>query len=378
MGEPPSQNVAVAGEYPLQEAPKYVLLVSRLPRRIVAEDAWLKAVRRALTEVTAQGGTLVCGEGLTGWDYTAWYAGRCGMQIFFVLTPARLTRLVERKNELCRRLDLDQRRISFVMPIASGRLNKEQRLHLRDGLAFALAKHRLPIALRPQSFWRGLLNRTAGVDCRFETVYPLRPATTWHGLTPGQAAEKANDRLYHWTRGFYGPWPGETEADYYRELTASASGNPRDGLATLARIVLEGVLRGEARMNRGGAPVLSFTALSPAVAARQARYRPTLGRWNYEPYGLSFPRELLENLSARPVIYGSRDDYHRLAPSERPYFQFVGRGGKTDWSEEKEWRLVGDLDLRSIREQVYLWAPTRIEAERLTRLTGYPVNSLTG
>jgi hypothetical protein len=89
----------------------------------------------------------------------------------------------------------------------------------------------------------------------------------------------------------------------------------------------------------------------------------------------------LEQLGARPVCYGSEADYDALPVEQRPYFQpssRVKRGADSSsslsWSEEREWRLLGDLMLEQLPAGgLAVFVRTRREAEQLSRCAPCPV-----
>jgi hypothetical protein len=75
------------------------------------------------------------------------------------------------------------------------------------------------------------------------------------------------------------------------------------------------------------------------------------------------------------VIYGEESTWNDLDRESRPWFQpRFSRNGKLDWQEEKEWRLLGDLRLRKLPwESIFFFVPSRAEAERLSRISPWPV-----
>ncbi len=364
---------------------------SRLPRKVQADDDWLHSVRRAVKYAVEHGWTVIASSDGLGWEYTAWYAARTGVRLWMVLPPGRTDRMHRETEKLVGRLKLNPIKTTFLMPVVEEHLSKPDRLHLRDLTALALAHHRLPVVIRSGGFWEGIINEAKGVDRSYITDYPARYVEAWRrdqSRIDAASGRNWGEILVHWTRGVYGPWPGEVEADYFEALTATLTGNPRDGLATLNHIAASGLLRGRGRIVRGGTPVISFTALAPDTAVRLADYRPALGRWTFEPYGIALTRSTLTRLGARPVIYGTRELYTKLSPQEQPFYQYRGPVlsdlsltepvNKTDpgWEKEMEWRLVGDIDLLSLKDEVLLIAPTEIEADELRGFLPFKVASL--
>jgi hypothetical protein len=98
---------------------------------------------------------------------------------------------------------------------------------------------------------------------------------------------------------------------------------------------------------------------------------------SFQPYGIALPASLLERLGAQPVRYGVAEDFDAMTEAEKPFFQ--ARGGSDpakswfDWSYENEHRLIGDLDLTSVKDQVIALVPTEEIALKVREATGYKV-----
>lgn len=376
-------NLALAGIQPDRSVPRAVLMLSRQPRYTFAEAAWLSSVRRSIEFIREQGWTIIASSPGSGWEYVAWFAGRCGIRSIIILPPGRVNQMYHTCETLIIQLDLNLPETTFIMPLLIDKLSKPDRLHFRDRLAFYTAHHRFPVSIRKRGFWQSFLEDSPGVDERFHVDYSgnVKPRRT---QLPGRISNMRfnagwDNMLIHWTRGVYGPWSGETTADYFNELTRCKSGNPRDGFATLRHIALTGVLRGDGRMVRGGVPVISFTERNPRETMESSSYRSALGRWNYEPYGIAINRDRLVEFGTRKVIYGNRNDYNLLNPALKPYYQYTGRrnrGGATEkvnWEKEREWRIIGDIDIESIKQDVMLIVPTREEAIGLRDVLDYEI-----
>lgn len=376
------------------KSPRAAILVSRLPRRIHAEDPWLDAVRQAVRRCRSEGWHLVTSVGLPGWDYIAWFAGKMEAPQVIVLPPTRPALTEETAVAVTTELDLPPDATAFMSPLVVGMVNKagcatasaakqsprllkEQSSHFRDRLVAALADIWLPVAIRPGGFWSKLIDGAQGVDRVFLIPYPKSKTyfADRQKLLPNRAADDMlRARLTHFTRGAYGPWPGERTADYFQALSNAPAGNPRDGKATLTYILNSGVLRGSGALVRGRTPAISFTRLDPREFLAKGRFRSSLHRPVAEPYGIVLPRDLLSALGARPVMYGDDVTYDRLNPAERDFFQFRGTksraGARLDWHAEQEWRLLGDLDIASVKDRLIAIALTASEARGIEASTG--------
>ncbi|MEZ6063748.1 MAG: hypothetical protein R3C19_25655 [Planctomycetaceae bacterium] len=176
--------------------------------------------------------------------------------------------------------------------------------------------------------------------------------------------EQPDQWLAHWTRPGFGPWPDQNEEDYLDELILGCDSSNRSALAALLRIASTGKLAASRHSVRGTADVVSFTAV-PLTEFRQRRvFRRHRHRFDFEPCGVAVRRTALRELGARPVIYGDESQRLELAESQQVFFQPASnRSGSIHWSDEREWRLVGSLNLRQLaQDDVCLFVDTRRQA----------------
>lgn len=202
--------------------------------------------------------------------------------------------------------------------------------------------------------------------------------------TPCEAILRAmpwrdGEYFVHWTRRRDGPWPGQTETEFWEEVWLSREAANHSALATLSRIVQQQRLTASGAGIRGGFAVVSFSANSLAQVLRQRTFRAHRGRWDAEGYGLCVRRDWLQAQGAKPVVYGDDALWPTLADSDRPFFQLrttrARRGVKPiDWSAEAEWRVPHDVDLSAAgRDDVVLFVPSEEEARQLTAISRWPV-----
>jgi len=281
-------------------------------------------------------------------------------------------------NRLTIQLNLDVDKTMFTMPVVDRKLKKQERYFIRDKMLFDHASVHIPVAIRPDGRWDGMLRESGNCNNEYQVKYPRPKPPEWRKLL-SQLSISHNPEwdgmLFHWTRGHYAPWTGETIADYFDALTTSSHGNPRDGFATLEHIIRSGVLRGQDRMIRGQKPMISFTTVNPAQLNSYVRFRSTFGRWTFEPYGIAVPVKLLNEHKARRVIYGDDELYDSMLDEDKPYFQ-IAKGKTTDWSGEHEWRLFGDIDLYSIKPHIRLITLREREAIQLQNKTEFDTVSI--
>ncbi len=168
--------------------------------------------------------------------------------------------------------------------------------------------------------------------------------------------------LIHCTRGRVGRWPDETERQYRDSmLLGTASSAQRGPLDALTRIVRSGRIVAGARASNHGYPVVCFSALSLQRLLESRCFRPHLGRWDYEPYGVAIRTSSAQKQGVQPVIYGKKSDRARLP--EEDQFRFHPQGTTYDWGREREWRSRRSIDLGSIdREDVRVFALDTVAA----------------
>lgn len=209
-------------------------------------------------------------------------------------------------------------------------------------------------------------------DARFR---PLPSAEGW-------------DLLTHTTRACPGGWPGQTDDNYLDSLLDGRDDADHSALGTLIRIITQRRLIASNRLIRGGHAVVSLTAVPLAELPRLHRYRGHLARWDFEPCGLCLRREWLARRGARRVLYGGEAEWAVTPAADQPFFQCVREldratwsGGAPpdtiDWSTEREWRHVGDLDLSdATADDVLLFVPNGDDARRLASVCPWPITIL--
>ena len=173
-----------------------------------------------------------------------------------------------------------------------------------------------------------------------------------------------DDYLLHWTRSPDGPWPNEDPDDYLDALILGVESQDRTAFAALLRIIETQTLVASSHLIRGGHEVVCFSETPVESLPDRRVYRRHLHRWDFEPYGIAIRKSAIP--SARPVQYGTAEDFANLPPASQPFFQLASEN--SDWREEAEWRIVGDVDLGSLDpSDVFVFVPTDAEAQRVSR-----------
>jgi hypothetical protein len=176
--------------------------------------------------------------------------------------------------------------------------------------------------------------------------------------------------LIHYTRSCPGPWPGQSIAEYCQSLINGGKSSCHTPFDTLARILNEGLIRASNRLTRGSCAVVCFSECLPAKLHTFIKWRKGLSRWSFEPYGIAVPLDILANLGAKPVIYGSQEDFKQLTADSQHLFQ-VQCSSSDDWTSEKEWRVLGNFPLsRTILKEMVVIVRTQDQAEAVAHEFG--------
>ena len=196
--------------------------------------------------------------------------------------------------------------------------------------------------------------------------------------------------LTHCTRGMRGPLPSESDDQYRDRLWLSGTEDDAHPLQALIQICSDGHVRGSTRTTRTDQPSVSLSAVPLTELLSRRIFRPHLGRWDWEPYGVVIRREAISRCGGRQVLYGSEVDYKGLDESDRPFFQPArsqgaakrsGQGANppsklagVDWTEEREWRLMGNLRFRELDvSEYFFFVLTARESQQLARIAPAPV-----
>jgi len=197
-------------------------------------------------------------------------------------------------------------------------------------------------------------------------IIPVPTASNWSFLT-------------HCTRAPHGPWPDESREQFFDSLILSTEDADRSALATLRRILGQQRILATSNAIRGGAAVVSFTAVPVGELSKLRTFRVHRGRWDFEPYGICIQHDHLQQIGARPVLYGQHADWDRLSETDRPFFQLQcseksQAGESIDWSREREWRVLGDVDLRRVHdESAIVFVPSIDDARLLLPACRWPI-----
>lgn len=184
--------------------------------------------------------------------------------------------------------------------------------------------------------------------------------------------------LIHWTRSAEGPWPGQSLAAYQDDFLLDRASKFRSSLDVLLRILRSRCIAASSRAIRGGYRVVCFADVSLEELKNRRIFRTHRHRWDFNPYGIAILRRCLEDVGAKPVIYGDECRWRDLPTELRPFFQKArSRSGQYDWTSEREWRMVGDCNLEGLpTEAVRVIVANATEARVACYFSRWPVLAL--
>lgn len=191
------------------------------------------------------------------------------------------------------------------------------------------------------------------------------------------AEDLEGEFLNHWTRAERKPWPDQSSLSQFDSLFFSddSSFGP---LRSLCRILAQRTLMGSGRLVHGGQRIVCFTEVPLTRFPEYRVFRPQLSRWDFEPFGISIRRSVIEGLQGRPVKYVDRPRLNDASQDNRPFEVVSPAESGVDWSIEREWRVPGDIDLRKIGpDDAAVFVPDQPSAEIVAGLSRWPVVILT-
>jgi len=390
------------GDKSLLEQPSACILNSRTSRLVGPSDTWVQACRALFQLVERNRWVVVSSYGRLPYELVARMACAKSLPIIvvcmdtlpFMDRPERASRFEEHFRDL-----YPWEHTLFLSPFPPGRAPRApERATQRDHLIAALSWRMLAGEVRPGGTMErllhigerrgisvsrasefgigprssrtfsaplepnssvprngGKLSREPGKGIRdhdrpdtnqYEPKGPPRPAPGYEALPLANWPPRGG-WLIHYTRACPGPWPGQTLGDYCQSLIDGRPSSAHSAFHTLVHILEEGRIRGSRRLIRGAFPCVSFTECLPAEARDLIRWRTGLIRWSFEPYGIAVRREALAGFDVRPVMYGDEAVYQQMSENEKFLFQLEREQGEA-WSLEKEWRVLGDLNLDRI------------------------------
>ncbi len=359
------------GNTSLLDLPMTAVMLSRQSRRPHPSDWWVRAAPVVVKKIAEGNQAFICGGGIIQLDYVRWAAHKHGKAVY-LKTP-------ESKRGNRRDDDVPPWNHLELKPWLEIKPAKKEAMVIRDRLMTALADRIVVIACRSGGNMEEVCRNAIKSGKRVAVLEPpfrkrevegnfrllevgaekldldvpeLEP--TGSPLPPSESDPLAlpdlQDYLWHFTREYPGPWPGQSWEEYFASLASGDPASAHDAVHTLEYILQTGVVKAQSGMVRGGYEVSCWSAVSPIKLAQKPVYRKTLGRWNFKPYAIGIRRDMLNRMGAREVIYSSDEEYMNIPESDRYLFQ-PAKTKTADWRAEKEWRINSDVVLNKIEPE---------------------------
>jgi hypothetical protein len=357
----------------MSETRRAAIVMSRMPRLIDPQATWLGGLRASLRQIQANGQILVIAPGTAGSEFIARGAARLGIGTELLSDIDLLNDPAQRDQQLINNADE-----VFVLAVRNkGNIHRllSERLKVKPHGVNLVDLPDLPVdAAREELLGLGAtLWKPTSESCQPFIGSDVDEAVDQLPIVNFESYPKdlGDQFLIHTTRACPGPWPQQRSADYLDAILDVLQVGHHTALMTLSRIIRQQLLIGSGRTIRDGFPVVSFTAVPLQELPELRCFRTHRSRWDFEPYGICIRRAALERCGVRPVCYGTDDLWQSLSVEDRPFFQLndpePAIGNPTlDWSTEREWRHVGNLDLAQFSPRdIFVFVPTFADARFL-------------
>ena len=369
----------VLGNKELPDNKLAAILNSSQSKTPCGDDSWVKGSTAAVKNLIELGYTIVTSLYLNTWELLVYLVSEYdGSQV--IVSPISGEDLgynIYYKTVDQFRLDRNKTAMVFIKPETDSKKPKSTWFK-RDLAVAQMADLLVPVSIRPKGKLERLLSETQSkVESKFRIDYaaPLvKPPK--YDFNKTVFPEGNWDYIVHWTRTHHGPWPEESKYDFYRRLVNSESEYPNNAHNSLINMIQTKKIYASSKRIRKSIRCVGFSDLDPKSMLNWMRWLPKRVGWNFEPYGIAVKKEATGKAGIRRVIYGDDKLYDKLPENDKPYFQ--SRGEKNvDWSQENEWRKIGDLTISDISgKDMVLMVWKKTEALELSKITDIKCISL--
>ncbi|NLI16413.1 MAG: hypothetical protein GX409_09030 [candidate division Zixibacteria bacterium] len=374
MGFSEKSDIKYYGAFGLNVAPLAVILNSRQGKIPCGKDKWVQNTLRAAQYAAEHNWTIITSIGMNTWEMALWACSRAGGRQV-IACPANFEGNYQNQmDNIIKDFNLSPEKVGWLfhestIKSRSPKSNWPQ----RDKLVIDTAQILIPVSVRPGGNLDKLItiHRNKRVIKDFKTDYLKQSSER---IVPPESDTISRqlidinwDYICHWTHTLNGPWPGQSHADYYRNITESDI-YPNGGLGSLINILQTRRIYASSKNIRDNQRVVAFSNLHPKDVLSLMTWRKRYVRYNFEPYGIAISRRAATALGIRPVIYGPSTLCKRLSDSDKPFFQSEGENGG-DWRPENEWRCLGDLDLSVIPDsEIIVFVRDRAQITKIREL----------
>ncbi|UCE65413.1 MAG: hypothetical protein JSU85_11140 [Candidatus Zixiibacteriota bacterium] len=336
------------------------------------DDSWVKGSIAAVKNLIELGYTIVTSLYLNTWEIPVYLVSEYGGSQIIVspVSGEDLGYNIYYKTVDQFKLDRNKTAMVFIKSEADSKKPKSTWFN-RDLAVAQIADLLVPVSIRPRGKLEKLLSETnKEIESKFRIDYAkplIKPPKYDFGKTVSPEGDW--DYITHWTRTHHGPWPGESKYDFYRRMVNSESEYPNNAFNSLKNMIQTKKIYASSERIRKSIRCIGFSDLKPESMLKWMRWLPKRVGWNFEPYGIAIKKEAADKAGMRQVIYGDDELYEKLPENDRPYFQSKGKKD-VDWSQESEWRKIGDLNIKYMPEKelaLMVWRKT--EAQELSKIT---------
>lgn len=337
---------------------------------------WVKNTIEAIKWVKENRYTLLSSVGMNSWELVTTLGAleNIPMRLFI---PNDTNQSFKKQVEYYReQFQLESKEVEYLpVSLLYEDVSREQLMKARDRKIIEHADLVIPVSLRKTSGWYKLLKSDIAyphINNNFVTPYNSKPPRQAYQISVDDlnpALNKLNGNyLFHYTRQPSQPWPDELLFDYYYAISESST-YPRSAFATLLRIVEMKKIIGSCKNIPDNFSVTAFTALNPNDMTKLIRWRKRYHQMSFEPYAIGFDKSLAVESDIVPVIY--YDTSSKIEINEKRSWRYQSRGKITDWSDEKEFRFLGDFNFSNVpADKMILITRFKNEAEQLQKKTG--------
>ena len=369
------------------------ILSSRLGKELDNQPEWFAALHAFAVQASVANATLISGEGTTSNQFlrrisrllelplitvvpmptrSETDAAKPGLKIYVSCNSQQGPRMDDWLAALCCELVVLKVRANGNVEKSLGRrLNRAKtspgfstRILVSNGVPTKVQRRLIDCGAKPWLLHASTRNDTGGSKSNDRFVSDVSVLSL--------SEVKEVPFLIHWTRRRNGAWPGQANAEYLDDLILGRKDSARSAASTLGRILKTEKLIGSAALIRHSKPVVCFADMTLDEFRQKRVFRSHLARWDFEHYGIAFDREWLQLQGARPVRYGDDSTWLSMAESERPFFQHQGNG--QDWSQEKEWRWLGDFCLKDVpANAAIIFVASENDIPPISKISKWPI-----
>ncbi len=350
------------------------ILISRQTLSICAFTPWIQQTISACKKIKENDNTLLTSLGQKTWNFQLFCGSLFNLKMRVVVPAINQEECKKICEHYKKQFHLDEKKVEFVF-LASNSCLKNN--YQRDQYIIDNSELIVPISIRKNGFFYNNIKGFEKIDTSFQidyVVHSLEKRKKIYKTIDENKINKFDKYLFHWTRMPKENWPDESQFDYYMSIL-KREGASRTAFDTLCNIIDKKVIYSSSRHAIKNCKIVSFTGSSIEQFFGLMRWRKKYNEMSYEPYGIGIDREEAITIGFQKVLYCNPNEFDKFTIEEKKRYHSSGK--KTNWSEENEYRLFGDLDLTLIpNEKMICICPNSDESIFIERKYGIKSYSL--